>query len=90
MENKICLTSQELYPVFGHGRGGRGSTCMSNWFVFCLLDWASGRRAIDGGLESRRDIMVEYNGTTPLRIMNELWLQFVYTNAVRLEGDMRA
>mmetsp|Transcript_20811 Transcript_20811/g.47169 ORF Transcript_20811/g.47169 Transcript_20811/m.47169 type:complete len:109 (+) Transcript_20811:1972-2298(+) len=79
-----------MYPVFGHGRGGRGSTGRSNRFVFCLLDWASGRRTIDGGLISRRDIMVEYNRNAPLRIMKELWLQFVYTNAVRLEGDRRA
>mmetsp|Transcript_14282 Transcript_14282/g.29796 ORF Transcript_14282/g.29796 Transcript_14282/m.29796 type:complete len:235 (-) Transcript_14282:43-747(-) len=90
LQNKICLTSQKLYPVFGHVRGGRVSTCRSNWFVFCLLDWASGRRTINKGLVSRRDIMVKYNGNAPLRIMKELWLQFVYTNAVRLEGDRRA
>ena len=54
-----------------------------------MLDWASGRRTIDGGLVSRREIMVEYNQNAPLRIMNEAWLQFVCTNAVRLEGDRR-
>jgi len=90
LENKICLTSQELYPVFGHGRRGRGSTCMSNRFVFCLLDWASGRRTIDGGMVSRRDIMIDYDGNAPLRIMNDAWLQFVYTNATQLEEDRRA
>jgi len=90
LQNKICLTSQKLYPVFGHVRGGRVSTCRSNWFVFCLLDWASGRRTINKGLVSRRDIMVKYNGNAPLRIMNEVWLEFVYTNAVRLEGGRRA
>ena len=34
--------------------------------------------------------MIEYNGNAPMRIMIEVWLQFVYTNAVRVEGDKRA
>ena len=76
--------------MFGHGRGGRGYTSRSNRFVFCLFDWVSSRRTIDGGLVSRRDIMAEYNENAPTRIMNEAWLAFVYTYAVRLEGDRRA
>ena len=55
----------------------------------CIL-FASRRRTIDGCLVSRRDIMVEYDGNAPLRIMTEVWLRFVYTNAIRLEGDRRA
>ena len=76
--------------MFGHGRGGRNPHGRSDRFVFCLLDWASGRRTIDGGMVSRRDIMVDNVGDAPLRIMNDAWLQFVYTNALRLEEDCRA
>ena len=75
--------------MFGYGRGGKNENGRSNRFVFCLLDWASGRRTIDGGMVSRRDIMVDYDGDAPLRIMNDDWLQFVYTNALRLEEDQR-
>ena len=34
--------------------------------------------------------MVDNVGDAPLRIMNDAWLQFVYTNALRLEEDCRA
>ena len=99
LENKICLSSKNLYCVFGPGRGGKGDDIQndgtrvrnrSNRFVFCLLDWASGQRTADGERVSRRDIMVRYNGNAPLRIRQEVWLQFVYANANRLLNDGRA
>eukprot|EP00534_Pseudo-nitzschia_fraudulenta_P002452 CAMPEP_0201136328 /NCGR_PEP_ID=MMETSP0850-20130426/54826_1 /ASSEMBLY_ACC=CAM_ASM_000622 /TAXON_ID=183588 /ORGANISM="Pseudo-nitzschia fraudulenta, Strain WWA7" /LENGTH=294 /DNA_ID=CAMNT_0047407621 /DNA_START=2098 /DNA_END=2979 /DNA_ORIENTATION=- len=99
LENKICLSSKNLYCVFGPGRGGKGDdvhrdcSCVrnrSNRFVFCLLDWASGQCTIDGDRVSRRDIMVQYDGNAPLRIRYEVWLAFVHTNANRLLGDRRA
>ena len=34
--------------------------------------------------------MVKYNGNAPLRIMNDVWLHFMYTNDNRLLGDRRA
>ena len=99
LENKICLSSKNLYCVFGHGRGGKGDDIQndgtrvrhrSNRFVFCLLDWASGQRTVDGDRVSCRDIMLQYNGNAPLRIRQEVWLAFVLTNANRLLGDRRA
>eukprot|EP00534_Pseudo-nitzschia_fraudulenta_P004838 CAMPEP_0201135818 /NCGR_PEP_ID=MMETSP0850-20130426/54530_1 /ASSEMBLY_ACC=CAM_ASM_000622 /TAXON_ID=183588 /ORGANISM="Pseudo-nitzschia fraudulenta, Strain WWA7" /LENGTH=405 /DNA_ID=CAMNT_0047407033 /DNA_START=1771 /DNA_END=2984 /DNA_ORIENTATION=- len=89
LENKICLSSKNLYCVFGPGRGGKGDDVhrdgtrvrdSSNIFVFCLLDWASGRRTGDGERVSRRDIMVHYDGNVPLRIRQEPgWLLFTPT-----------
>ena len=99
LENKICLSSKKLYSVFGPGRGGKGKeprldrNCVrnsANKFVFCLLDWASGQRTVDGERISRRDIMVRYDGNAPLRIRQEVWLAFVHTNANQLLGDRTA
>jgi len=99
LENKICFSSKNLYPVFGPGRGGKGvehqadQMCVrkkTNQFVFCLLDWASGQRTVDGERVSRRDIMVRYDGNAPLRIRQDVWLAFVHTNANQLMGDKTA
>ena len=88
-----------MYRVFGPGRGGKGDDIKndgtrvrnrSNRFVFCLLDWASGQRTIDGDRVSRRDIILEYDGNAPLRIRQDVWLAFVHTNANRLLDDRRA
>jgi hypothetical protein len=87
LENKICFSSKNLYPVFGPGRGGKfvehqaDQMCVrkkTNQFVFCLLDWASGQRTVDGDRVSRRDIMVRYDGNAPLRIRQDVWLAFVH------------
>jgi hypothetical protein len=76
LENKICFSSKNLYPVFGPGRGGKfvehqaDQMCVrkkTNQFVFCLLDWASGQRTVDGDRVSRRDIMVRYERKPTIR-----------------------
>ena len=87
LENKICMTSKMLYCIFGHGRGGKDPENYATRFVFCLLDWASSRRTLDGDIASRRDIMVRYEGNAPLRILRDNWFRFVRENARQLQND---
>ena len=81
------MISHELYCVFEPGRGGRDPENYATRFVFCLLDWASHRRTVDGDIVSKRDIMIRYEGNAPLRIQRDNWLRFVCENAQQLQND---